>query len=59
MKSKLTEQYKKVRMQTYSLTIGIDLVAEAVSASDDGNFSKFVREAIKEKIKRVEESKKK
>ena len=54
-----TKRIKRPRMQTYSLTIGIDLVAKAISTSDDGNFSKFVREAIKEKIKRIEESKQK
>lgn len=49
----------KNRMITFSITIDPDLVAKAIDVSTSGNFSKFTRDAIKEKIKKIEESKQK
>lgn len=48
---------KKERMITISFTGSVDLVAKALSVDKDNNFSKFTREALEEKIKRIEDSK--
>lgn len=46
------------RKQIYSMTIDQELVERAMKASEDKNFSQFVRKAIEHYIKHLEEQKK-
>jgi hypothetical protein len=46
------------RKQIYSMTIDQELVERAMKASQDKNFSQFVREAIEHYIKHLESLKK-
>lgn len=46
------------RKQIYSMTIDQALVERAMKASEDKNFSQFVREAIEHYIKHLESLKK-
>lgn len=46
------------RKQIYSMTIDQELVERAMKASQDKNFSQFVREAIEHYIKHLDSLKK-
>jgi hypothetical protein len=58
MKRNKTNQQYKNRKIVFSVTLDPDLVAKGVDTSSDGNFSKFVTDALEFYIKNLEEQNK-